>query len=119
MLNIINLRQTCSLPSKGRVGVGSFKLYSRSLSSLDFFSISLLPVRTGNIKTDNIGKSTFSVFQVTPPRPSPWRGGGKSTRKHAFFIQQLKKLTIIDAKLYQFSTNLLLPLQGEGWGGVI
>jgi hypothetical protein len=47
-------------------------------------------------------------------------GEGEGPPKNMlFFIQQLLKLTIIDDKLYQSSTNLLPPLQGEGWGGVI
>jgi hypothetical protein len=29
MMNVINLRQNCSLPSKGRAGVGSFNLNRR------------------------------------------------------------------------------------------
>jgi hypothetical protein len=32
MMNIINLRQTCSLPSNGRVGVGSLEKQKMSVS---------------------------------------------------------------------------------------
>jgi Ni,Fe-hydrogenase III small subunit len=36
-----------------------------------------------------------------------------------YYIKQIKKLAKADDKHFQSSTNLLPPLQGEGWGGVI
>jgi hypothetical protein len=32
---------------------------------------SFLPIKVGNIKTDNSDNRLFSFLQVTPPRPSP------------------------------------------------
>ncbi len=48
------------------------------------FAVIILPVKNGIIKTDNIGKSTFSVFKCPHPDP-PLGGEGEGPPKSMLF----------------------------------
>ncbi len=60
-------------------------------------------------------------MSMTPPRPSPWRGGGCSAKSDMFYSdnRDSKYYKWFKTKILKINVLRLPPLQGEGRGGVI
>jgi len=60
-------------------------------------------------------------MSMTPPRPSPWRGGGCSAKSDMLNSdnRDSKYYKWFETKTLKINVLRLPPLQGEGRGGVI
>jgi len=60
-------------------------------------------------------------MSMTPPRPSPWRGGGCSAKSDILYSanRDSKYYKWFETKILKINVLSLPHLQGEGRGGVI
>ena len=60
-------------------------------------------------------------MSMTPPRPSPWRGGGCPAKSDMLYSdnRDSKYYKWFETKTLKINVLRLPPLQGEGRGGVI
>ncbi len=60
-------------------------------------------------------------MSMTPPHPSPWRGGGCSAKSDMLYSdnRDSKYYKCYETKTLKINVLRLPPLQGEGRGGVI
>ena len=81
-----------------------------------------LSEKNNMIDRNRTSRFNYSIWSImTPPRPSPWRGGGCSTKSDMLYSDNRDSMYYkwFETKTLKINVLRLPPLQGEGRGGVI